>query len=1394
MSISPGGAPAPGTDTWVAAIHGDEDGRKVLGSGFLVDTRRVITCAHVAAPGRSKQGGLWVALPKSGDFMHRRIPVSRVIFPDAEHDIRDVSVLVLQEEVPLEMAARIRRPAPGDLVGDTWWSFGFPDGDMLGNSSKGIVGESLAYGWVRLDTKSEYPVKRGYSGAALWSSRYQAVVGVVGQAQGSTGNARALSLWQAEKALPEEKIGLLAEWTAEAAGESALAAWGWSLNADTEAGRHWRPRARGVSTDAERGYRFCGREKALKEVVSWITSAAPQRRALVVTGSPGVGKSAVLGRIVTTADAGVVTALPKHDTAVRAPVGSVACAVHAKGMTAVEVARDIARAASAPMCDTVSDLVPSLRAVLSSQPARHFAVIIDALDEATTPKEARTIITEIIRPLVESCTDLLVHVVAGTRKQDDAGDILASFGPAARVVNLDEKRYSEEQDLASYARASLQLVGDERPGNPYADDEVAGPLAARIAILANGNFLIAGLVARTHGLYDTDAASPETLTFRTDENALSEALRGYLDLLPSVGNIPATTALAALAYAEEPGFPFDLWRAAIKALAGRAPSEYELRDFALSSAANFLVETSSAPQGAGAFRIFHQALNDALLKWRAESDRAQTDEREIAHQLLGLGRASGWQSAHTYLLRSLPRHASNGLLIDELLLDNTYVLHADLRRLIPASANAISARGRDRARLLRKTSRAIDAPPEVRVAMLSITESQEKLGSEFRTSPVLTPYRATWAAVSPQVEQATLEGHTGKISGICEAHFGDTRLLVTASDDRTVRVWDASTGENVHTLYGHGSRVRAVCALQAGDTPLLASISNESINVWDAVTSDLLHSFQGQNNGICGICSVFVGGNQLLAAATFEEVRILDPLTGSIIRRLNGHQGIVYALCSSTLGGRSRLISAGRDAIRVWDAETGALLRTLGSHARHVSDVCVIEVSGRPLVVCGGVPEFEVDGDPEGSCLLIWDMESGEQVFDLPLYEGRADSLCPVEINGSQLLAVATAGDVQLWDLSRDEPEFELWGRQQNAYALCATRAGGRAAIAVAGDDAVRIWDPTDGAAASDWHDDNQEVYELCTLRLNNKRKIAGAGLTVVRVWEPETGKVLHAVSDDRSYITAICSLDTGRGSDSLVIGDQDGMVTIWDVATGTSMPVLSVRRGAVHAICSIDAPAMRPLLAIGDHSTIRIAEPVTWRTIHSVDAHQNAIYAMCAARLDDGTGMLFSADSDELKAWEVDQYHVKRLRWHAQNGAQKLVSMKIDGRTLLVSASFDTVAVWDAGSGEILNKLGILHNSVNSLCPVKIADRELLATVHHDRILRLWDISSSGPRVELNSLDDKKPLLAVPVRYRAPSLTCAGGQLAVGLSDGLLALSISPEVVERVSPSVVASRRGQAR
>ena len=129
------------------------------------------------------------------------------------------------------------------------------------------------------------------------------------------------------------------------------------------------------------------------------------------------------------------------------------------------------------------------------------------------------------------------------------GSLLARFGVAADVIDLDDPEYFAETDLAAYALACLRLDGDERPRTPYGDDTAAWPLARRIAAMSGRNFLIAGLVARSHGLHDTHPADPDRLAFDATVDA---ALEIYLRQLSPVAGLSAAEALTALAFAEAP--------------------------------------------------------------------------------------------------------------------------------------------------------------------------------------------------------------------------------------------------------------------------------------------------------------------------------------------------------------------------------------------------------------------------------------------------------------------------------------------------------------------------------------------------------------------------------------------------------------------------------------------------------------------------------------------------------------------------------------------------------------------------------------------------------------------------------------------------------------------------
>ena len=883
----------PPADGWVVAIHASPDDACPLGTGLVLDARRVLTCAHVIrAPDGGWRSELWVAFPKGDDPYAPRVTVAEMRV--APQQVADLVVLRLAGPVPPGVeAAPLRCPRPADLVDRSWWAFGFAGGDPVGNSADGRVGAALGYGWVRLDAESRYYVEPGFSGGGLWSADYGAVVGLVGAAN-DRGDGRALTLHQADRCLPAEQIRLLTEWSVEAAGEVALSAWGWSLSGDVEAGRHWRPRSRGVSIDAERGYRFRGRRAALSQIVAWLEREQPDRKVLVVTGSPGVGKSAVLGRVVTTADAAIAAALPAEDDAVRARVGSIACAVHAKGKTALDVAMEIARAASAALPERLEDFAPGLWEALTERGGRRFNVVIDALDEATNPAEARAIVTRVAVPIVETCAGVGAQVVLGTRRSDDTGDLLRPFGAVRASIDLDAPAYFTVKDLAEYALATLQLRGDERPDNPYADSATARPVAERIAALAEGNFLVAGLVARNHGLHDDAAADPAEITFTA---TVAGALDAYLERIPVIGDTPATEVLTALAFAEAPGLTAEVWQVAVEALTGRALSAGQLTRFARGSAANFLVQ-SAGEGGQATYRLFHQALSDSLMAAREQQADAVADERALTRAFLAWPRCDapaghppfiasgtwdGWDAAPAYLLRSLPGHADRAGLIDDLLTDDDYLLHADLRRLTPAADHATTPAGRRRAKLLRLTPRAIPAEPADRAALFSVTETLEGLGSAYRDHAWRLPYRARWAAVAPRVERAVLEGHTGWVNALCPIHLDGRPLLASAGNDRTVRIWDPATGEEHRTLTGHTGWVNALCPIHLDGRPLLASAGDDAtVRIWDPTTGEEHRTLTGHTGGVSALCPIQLNGRPLLASAGDDRtVRIWDPATGT---------------------------------------------------------------------------------------------------------------------------------------------------------------------------------------------------------------------------------------------------------------------------------------------------------------------------------------------------------------------------------------------------------------------------------------------------------------------------------------------------------------------------------
>ena len=161
---------------------------------------------------------------------------------------------------------------------------------------------------------------------------------------------------------------------------------------------------------------------------------------------------------------------------------------------------------------------------------------------------------------------------------------------------------------------------------------------------------------------------------------------------------------------------------------------------------------------------------------------------------------------------------------------------------------------------------------------------------------------------------SVLRGHTAVIYS---ATFSpDGRRIVSASRDKTVRIWNAATGECIRTLEGHTWYVNSASFSPDGHRIVSASEDN-TVRIWDAATGECIRTLEGHTDW--GRSASFSpDGRRIVSASWDDTVRIWDAATGDCIRTLEGHTDDVSSASFSPDG--SRIVSASRDnTVRIWD-------------------------------------------------------------------------------------------------------------------------------------------------------------------------------------------------------------------------------------------------------------------------------------------------------------------------------------------------------------------------------------------------------------------------------------------------------------------------------------------
>lgn len=175
---------------------------------------------------------------------------------------------------------------------------------------------------------------------------------------------------------------------------------------------------------------------------------------------------------------------------------------------------------------------------------------------------------------------------------------------------------------------------------------------------------------------------------------------------------------------------------------------------------------------------------------------------------------------------------------------------------------------------------------------------------------------------------------TGHKAGVNSANYSpDGRRILTASWDKTARVWDAATGRLLVELSGHSASVNSAAYSPDGRRILTAG-EDQTTRIWDAETGRIIGEPRCHQSGVWS-ATLSPDGRHMVIASDDDRARVLEVETGHLIAELVGHQEGVNSANYSPDGRRIVTSSADKTA-RLWDAETGRLLAVLRGHGASV--------------------------------------------------------------------------------------------------------------------------------------------------------------------------------------------------------------------------------------------------------------------------------------------------------------------------------------------------------------------------------------------------------------------------------------------------------------------------
>lgn len=645
-------------------------------------------------------------------------------------------------------------------------------------------------------------------------------------------------------------------------------------------------------------------------------------------------------------------------------------------------------------------------------------------------------------------------------------------------------------------------------------------------------------------------------------------------------------------------------------------------------------------------------------------------------------------------------------------------------------------------------------------------------------------------------------GHSESVNSI--AFSPDGKYLLSGGGDKTLKLWEVSTGREIRSLTGHTGWVSS--AAFSPDGKYIASGGlDDFIRFWDVASGREYKRIGGHIGSILSLA--FSPDGKYVTAATDNIVKIYDVKTGKTIKTFKGHTDSVSSVAFSPDGkyvasGSGWVSEDSKDnTVRLWDVKAAKEIKRFTGHAKGVISVAFSPDGG-----------YLASGSYDKT-VILWNIKSGkkDRVFNNP-YEVESMAFSP---DGKYLVSGTHFGVMNLWDVSTGQNIRTHKEDDSVVYKSVAFSPDGGSIATGNTDNAIKLWDTASGAEVRKFGGnvkwvagfayfsaDGRKIRSAATLDLlsgdiiNNEgagypykdnrflRKEAEEDISeYITIVDSKTGAEVLKIDKTEAannFIHRVLAFSNDMKV-ALVADNEAKKVTVFDVNKKKNITSLKSLQAweTTSAAFSPDGKYVVTRHPINGDS-LTIWDLLTGKQLRTFKGHKSNVTKI--KYTSDGKYLLSGSMDNTLKLWNTETgKEIKNFTGHSD--VIEAITFSPDDKYILSGSWDGTIKLWDSISGKEIRTFTGHTNWVESVA--FSPDGKYAVSYGRDRTTRLWDISTGKEIARFISFTDGEWIVITPEGYFNAS---AGGARHLNVRVGNNVYSIDNFYEKYFNPVYVAS------